>query len=370
LEQHICQGCGSVIQTEHPNEAGYAPVSALEKDVILCKRCFRLKHYNEIQDVAITDADFLKMVSSIRDRNGLIVHIIDVFDVDGTLLSNLPRITGDNPIILVGNKLDLLPKSTNENKLKQWLRHEASQLGIKIKDVVLISSVKGKGIDELKQKIEAHRSGKDVFIVGVTNVGKSTFINRLIKESTGEEDAITTSYFPGTTLGFIEIPLDEDSFLVDTPGIVNKQQMAHYVSEKELKMITPKKEIKARVYQLQEQQTLYIGGLVRLDFIKGEKQSFVCYFSNDLTIHRTKLENADELYRKHAGELLSPPYKEQLEDFPPLTAHSFKIEKGKVDIVFPGLGWISVQGEGATVAAHSPKGVSVTTRKSFLSGQQ
>ncbi|MFD1066313.1 ribosome biogenesis GTPase YqeH [Oceanobacillus locisalsi] len=368
MEQYICQGCGAVIQTEHPNEPGYAPKSALEKEVILCKRCFRLKHYNEIQDVSLTDGDFLKMVSSIRDRDGLIVHLIDVFDVEGTLLSNLPRITGDNPIILIGNKLDLLPKSTNENKLKQWLRHEASQLGIKIKDVILISSVKGKGMDELKQKIELHRANKDVFIVGVTNVGKSTFINHLIQETTGEENAITTSYFPGTTLGFIEIPLDEESALVDTPGIMNKQQMAHYVSEKELKMITPKKEVKARVYQLNEQQTLFIGGLVRLDFIKGEKQSFICYFSNDLTIHRTKLENADALYEKHAGELLSPPYEDQVDQFPPLVAHSFKVEEGKVDIVFPGLGWISVQGDGATVAAHSPKGVAVTTRKSILSG--
>lgn len=369
MEQHICQGCGSVIQTDRPNDPGYAPVSALDKEVILCKRCFRLKHYNEIQDVRMTDDDFLRMVSQIRDRDGLIVHLIDIFDVDGTLLSNLPRITGDNPILLVGNKLDLLPKSTNENKLKQWLRHEASQLGIKIKDVVLISSVKGKGIDELKEKIEVHRGNKDVFIVGVTNVGKSTFINRLIKETTGEENAITTSYFLGTTLGFIEIPLDENTVLVDTPGIVNKVQMAHYVSDKELKMITPKTEIKARVYQLNEKQTLYVGGLVRLDFIKGDRQSFICYFSNDLSIHRTKLENADELYRRHAGELLSPPYTDQLDTFPPLVEHSFKIGLDKTDIVFPGLGWISIQGEGATVAAHSPKGVHVTTRKSFIAGQ-
>src|SRR5699024_2061029 len=141
----------------------------------------------------------------------------------------------------------------------------------------------------------------------VTNVGKSTFVNHLIRQSTGHDHVITTSYFPGTTLGFINIPLGDGTYIIDTPGIVNKRQMAHYVSEHDLKKITPKKEIKARTYQLHSQQSLFFGGLARLDFIKGEKQSFVCYFSRDLPIHRTKLENADNLYNKQRGKLLSPP---------------------------------------------------------------
>src|SRR5699024_4800193 len=115
--------------------------------------------------------------------------------------------------------------------------------------------------------------------------------------------AITTSYFPGTTLGFIEVPLDDHSALIDTPGIMNSEQMAHYVSKQDLKIITPKKEIKARNYQLNSEQSLFFGGLGRFDFIKGNKQTFVCYFSNDLPIHRTKLEKADALYEKQKGEL-------------------------------------------------------------------
>lgn len=366
MEQLICQGCGAEIQTSEESEVGYAPPSSLNKEIVLCKRCFRLKHYNEIQDVNISDDDFLQMVSSIRDTDGLIVHLIDIFDVDGTLLKSLPRITGDNPILLVGNKLDLLPKSTNVNKLKGWLQREASQLGIKVKDIAFISSKKGTGIDSLKQLIETYRGKKDVFIVGTTNVGKSTFINKLIEQSTGEANAITTSYFPGTTLGFIEIPLDERNVLVDTPGIVNKQQMAHYVSDKDLKTITPNKEIKARVYQLQDQQTLFIGGLARLDFLKGEKQSFVCYFSNELSIHRTKLEKADALYDDHLGALLSPPDSESVNNLPEFVGKTFKLNDEKTDIVFPGLGWISVQGKGATVQAHTWKGISITVRKSLI----
>ena len=44
--------------------------------------------------------------------------------------------------------------------------------------------------------------------------------------------------------------------------------------------------------------------------------AFTCHFSNELTIHRTKLEKADELYEKHAGEMLTPPTPEELENMP------------------------------------------------------
>lgn len=361
-----CQGCGAIIQTSNPNKPGYTPSSSLEKEEILCKRCFRLKHYNEIQDVSMTDDDFLKMVSSIRNTQGLVVHLIDIFDVNGTLIKSLPRITGDNPILLVGNKVDLLPKSTNQRRLIQWLRSVAKENGLKVLDVFLISSKKGHGIEELSVNMEQYRKNRDVFIVGSTNVGKSTFINRLIKQSTGESDVITTSYFPGTTLGFIEIPLDKNTSLIDTPGIVNRQQISHYLSKADMKLVTPKNEIKPKVYQLNDKQTLFIGGLARLDFIKGERQSFICYFSNQLEIHRTKLENADALYEKHIGDLLSPPNSETLKILPKFTESTFKITDEKTDIVFPGLGWISLAGEGATVRAHSPKGVAVSIRKSLI----
>lgn len=295
MNQIVCQGCGAVIQTEKSHESGYTPVSALDKEPVICKRCFRLKHYNEVQDVSLTDDDFLKMISQIRDTKGLIVNIIDIFDFNGSVIPSLQRLTGNNPIILVGNKVDLLPKSTNKNKLVQWLKKSAKDMGLHVKDVLLISAANGQGFSELEKVIADLRNGQNVYVVGSTNVGKSTLINRLINNSTGINEAITTSYFPGTTLGFIDIPLDESSSLFDTPGVINRKQMAHYISEQDLKVITPKKEIKPRIFQLNVKQTLYFGGLARIDFEKGDKQSFVCYFSNQLSIHRTKLEKAEQL---------------------------------------------------------------------------
>ncbi len=46
--------------------------------------------------------------------------------------------------------------------------------------------------------------------------------------------------------------------------------------------------------------------------------------------------------------------------------HDFTIREGKTDIVFSGLGWVTVPEAGAKVAAYVPKGVSVLLRKSLI----
>ena len=73
-------------------------------------------------------------------------------------------------------------------------------------------------IKEVIDKIEHYRKGRDVYVVGVTNVGKSTLINAIIQEITGDQNVITTSRFPGTTLDKIEIPLDDGSYIYRYTG--------------------------------------------------------------------------------------------------------------------------------------------------------
>lgn len=140
-----------------------------------------------------------------------------------------------------------------------------------------------------------------MYVVGVTNTGKSTLINRIIKQLTGVEDLITTSRFPGTTLDRIMIPLDDGQSLIDTPGIIHRHQMAHFVGPKDLKLVSPTSVIKPATYQLNEGQTIFLGGLARFDYLRGGRQSFVIYADTQLPLHRTKLINADEFYQKHVG---------------------------------------------------------------------
>ena len=368
MEELFCIGCGAAIQTTDKEQAGFTPRSALEKGLetgqVYCQRCFRLRHYNEISDVNISDDDFIKLLHEVGESDALVVNVIDIFDFNGSVIPGLSRFVSGNDVLLVGNKKDILPKSVKDGKVTQWLTERAHEVGLRPVDVVLTSAQNKQAIKELMDKIESHRKGRDVYVVGVTNVGKSTLINAIIQEITGDKDIITTSRFPGTTLDKIEIPLDDGSYLFDTPGIIHRHQMAHYLTAKNLKYISPKKEIKPKTYQLNPEQTLFLAGLGRFDFISGERQGFTAFFENTLDLHRTKLAGADDFYQKHAGTLLVPPSSQELADFPKLVRHEFSI-KEKTDIVFSGLGWIRVNDK-AKIAAWAPKGVDVVIRKAII----
>ncbi|KAF1302845.1 ribosome biogenesis GTPase YqeH [Candidatus Enterococcus willemsii] len=363
-----CIGCGVTIQTEDKDALGYTPKAALEKGIeteeVYCQRCFRLRHYNDIQDVSLTDDDFLRLLNGLGQEEALIVNVVDIFDFNGSLIPGLHRFVGNNPVLLVGNKVDILPKSLKKSKLTQWMRERAHEAGLRPVDILLTSAKKSGEMEDLLALIEKYREGRDVYVVGVTNVGKSTLINQIIRHTAGVQELITTSRFPGTTLDKIEIPLEDGHYLIDTPGIIHRHQMAHYLGKKDLKIIAPQKEIKPKSYQLNPEQTLFLGGLARFDFIQGERSSFIAYVSNDVDIHRTKLEKADAFYEKHVGGLLQPPRPNETTEFPEFVRFEFSI-KEKTDIVFAGLGWITVTKPGV-VAGWAPKGVDVLRRKALI----
>ncbi|MEW9032952.1 MAG: ribosome biogenesis GTPase YqeH, partial [Planifilum fimeticola] len=297
--------------------------------------------------------------------DSLVVLVTDLFDFAGSWIPGIQQYLARNDLLLLANKIDLFPKSVKRSRLREWVRRSAEKLGLRPVGVVLCSAAKGFHIDEVIDAIERHRRGRDAYVVGTTNVGKSTLINRILREEGEGGGEITTSPYPGTTLDVIRIPLEEGRALIDTPGIVRRDRLSEWVSPEDLRVIVPRREIHPRVYQLNDRQTLFFGGLVRFDFVKGPRQSFVCYVSNDLYIHRTKWEKADEVYFRHRGELLSPPSGPS--DLPEMERREFRLAEGeKKDLVIPGLGWIVAGKKEAEIHVWAPSGIPVEVRPAII----
>ncbi|MDO5352918.1 MAG: hypothetical protein Q4E81_08845, partial [Succinatimonas sp.] len=174
---------------------------------------------------------------------------------------------------------------------------------------------------------------------------------------------ITTSEFPGTTLNLIEIPLDDKSSIFDTPGIINRHQIAHIINKEDLHIVLPQSELKPVNYQLNDKQSLYFGGLARFDYIKGHKTSLTCHFNKNLKIHRTKLENADELYNRH---LTLKPEIDTIKTVKNFKTYQFTLPNYKVDIVISGLGFITIKNEKAVIEIKVPQDVGVFIRDALI----
>ncbi|GGI43608.1 ribosome biogenesis GTPase YqeH [Paenibacillus marchantiophytorum] len=363
-----CAGCGVLLQTEEKGKLGYIPAEAMDKEPLICQRCYRIKHYNESSSITLQQDDFLKLLGHVGQTKALVVKIVDIFDFEGSMISGLARFVGSNPVLLVVNKIDLLPKVTNANKIINWVQRRAKEENLKVVDIILCSAKKNIGFDRVITAVQEYRGNMDVYVVGATNVGKSTLINRLISDYSDLDSELTTSQYPGTTLDLVKIPLDDGKFIVDTPGIVHRHRLTEVVKKRDLARIMPDKPLKPMVFQLNEAQTLFFGALARFDFIKGEHQSFTCYTSNAVQIHRTKLERADALYEEHKGVMLAPPNLADLEELPKFVKHPLHIPKGKqMDVLISGLGWIRVNSiAGAELAVHAPKGIKVIAREALI----
>ena len=165
-----------------------------------------------------------KAVRMMEENMKLIDLVIEILDARIPFSSRNPdidRLAGNKMRMVVLNKADL----ANETVNKEWVSYFSSK-GI---TAVLYNSKSRDGMNALlaairetcKDKIERdkrrgikNRSVK-AMIVGIPNVGKSTFINNLAKRN-----AAVVGNKPGVTKGKQWIHISNELDLLDTPGIL------------------------------------------------------------------------------------------------------------------------------------------------------
>ena len=330
-----CQGCGVILQDDNVLQEGYT--TNLEND--LCQRCFRMKNYGEYQVITKSNDEYIDILKEVGKTKDLVLYIADLLNLE----KNIEQIRSiiPNKMILVLNKIDVLPKSVKEEKLISYLESK----DIHFEEIIIISTAKNYNIDYLLKRIKYFQTSRNVYVVGHTNAGKSSLINKLIKNYSDNAQELTMSPLPSTTLNMVQIDINDYLTLIDTPGLVDSGSILNHVDTKLLKKISAKSEIKPRTYQLKKNQSIIIEDIIRIDYVEGERNSFTLYISNDLKVKR----------------LLNLFNNEDLKDMNKFT-YEMKYDE---DLVISGLGFIKIVNKGV-VDIYIDKDVDVFTRRSLI----
>lgn len=373
-----CIGCGIELQNEDINRLGYVPLAIMiEKGGnVYCKRCHNLRHYNKenkYEDLKHLNQSLFVKIKHLFKKDVLVILLIDVLDIYGGFIPNLDQYIGRNPVAIFLNKIDLLPKGIKITPFIDRIKDIAKSHHLNIISVKPISAIK-MNKKEVSEQIfwilnKKKNYPEDVYVIGCTSVGKSTFINHLLGN-----DEITTSERHQTTLDLIKIPLGLDSykrfhFLIDTPGFVHFGNLGTYLSYESTRHLIPKSFIRVRTYQLNKAQTIFLGGLARIDFLEGNEISASFFVSNDLYLHRTKTEQASTLYNKQLGQLFIPPITDDEKAWvKETTSYDFDIEVAhENDLFISGIGFIHFGGTNIKLKVTVPKQVLVKLEPSILS---
>lgn len=323
-----CSGCGAVIQNTDPKLEGYST----NPEATNCERCFRIKNYGDYKQVEKNNEDFINILKNINDTNNLVVLVVDLFSVSDKIKEITKHLKND--ILLVFTKRDILPLSLHDEKLLEY----KNKIHLRSIDEVVVSSNKNYNMDLLFEKINKYKKSKNVYVVGYTNAGKSTLINKLIYNYSDLTSDITTSILPSTTLNTIDITLNDDLVLIDTPGILDEGNIFNYLTGKELKQITPKKEIKPITYQIKGTQYIMIDRFAK---VEASNNNLTFFFANTLKLDRY--------------------YKDKNVDF---KENVLEVHKNE-DIVISGLGFIKVTKPGV-IRVSTFKDIEVYLRNSLI----
>lgn len=325
-----CVGCGAILQTTNREAIGY-----IKNDTdIFCERCFRIKHYSDYKVVDKDNDAYYKIIDNINKSNDLVLFVVDLFNIDSSIYELASKIK--NPCLLVLTKRDLFAKDIYNQKFIEYLR----AINLNLVDIVLVSSKNKEGFDDLYNKIYKYKTSDNVYVVGLTNAGKSTMLNTLLKHYFDKEDVITTSMLPSTTIDTINIKASDDLTFIDTPGILGKS-ITNLVDSKMLKKITPKKVIKPITYQIKVDQSIVIDEIIRIDI--SAKNDITLFFANQLNIMRYYKDN-NRLKKLHKYEIDVP---------------------NNSDIVISGLGFIKVK-KAAAIIIYTLANVDISTRTSLI----
>jgi hypothetical protein len=171
-----CSGCGVPLQSRDQLASGYTPTLkhlqaaeaaaadaavraanglpanhvTLRHEGLICQRCFSWKHYSNLLPVTVPPETYGAYLESLRrctPGSLVLVKVVDIFDFEGSLLTDMRHFLSSStdkqasvgiaaalqvpvPLVLIINKIDLLPKDVSHERIHTWVRRQAKGMGL------------------------------------------------------------------------------------------------------------------------------------------------------------------------------------------------------------------------------------------------
>lgn len=165
-----------------------------------------------------------KAKRKIKEILPLIDAVAEITDARVPLSSRNPElaeIIGSKPHIVLLNKCDMADPAVTADWIRYYSQNGITAVAVDCKSGRGLSLFKDTVKTVLKEKLEYYKAkgmpGKRlrVMVVGIPNVGKSSFINRIAGNSRAKVENR-----PGVTRGNQWFTIDKELELLDTPGVL------------------------------------------------------------------------------------------------------------------------------------------------------
>ena len=255
----VCFGCGSLLQSDNELNPGYIPKNKID-NANYCKRCFRLTHYGDTTGVEL-EKSTKNILDNINKDNVFKIYLVDLLNINNYTMEIYNKIKG-NKLLLI-SKVDLIGESINIERIVNNIKNIYN-----INSDIRIISVKDSiGVKGFLKYLENNNINK-CYLLGPTNSGKSTLINKLLDITNSNKDKLTISNKRNTTLEFIRIKLNDKVTLIDSPGFLIKD----YGLNSKYKNI-----IKPKTFNMKDNEVLLIDN----SYIKFKNSTSVTIYTYD-----------------------------------------------------------------------------------------
>lgn len=281
-----CIGCGSYLSSDIESPSY---VEKISDNVKYCKRCFRLINYGEMIK-NVNDSEIEKSLTNMIINNNLVVMVIDLFDIKGSIIEEYKNY---NNLILLINKGNVFPKNFNKSISLEYISKIFKELGMRSYwNIIIYDSKENMGIKTIYNNLIKISNKKKVYIIGRTNVGKSSLINALLS-LTKSNKKITVSPYKNTTLNYNKIIIDKNLTIIDTPGFKNKNILSYIDDKDEKKILESKLCSKSfQIKNINSNQSYIFGNFISIGVIENDANSSITFYGyNSISITRSKFEN-------------------------------------------------------------------------------